>query len=182
VRELPHEPELAHTTHGQYLVIGGVPWGAIIAGSLTAISLLALSSSLAIAVDIPAYRGGVYGWGAGIWGVISAIVAFFLGGMIAGVIPPRERVGGHLRGLLVWVLAVPLIILLSTSTLGFLRATLAGNVTQMAVQPGAEPTLATQMGAAWGAFLGMLLGLFASVIGGGVGTACTCDKSSMKTS
>lgn len=181
-RELPHEPELVTApttmpgTRGWAWPMGGVPWGAIIGGSLTAISILMLSSAFAVACGVPAYSGGAYGWGAGFWSVISAIIAFFCGAAVAGVVRPRERMGGALRGLLTWALTIPLILLISTSSLGILHGPVGVATPAIGVQ-GAAFTTASAMGAAWGTFISMLLGLVAAVIGGGFGEV-SCSRMS----
>src|SRR4051812_6276038 len=52
-RGLTHEPELADvpvTAGGRPAPLSRVPWGAVIAGTLTAISIMSLSAALAYAV------------------------------------------------------------------------------------------------------------------------------------
>src|SRR5690606_17496006 len=60
-----------------------VRWGAIIGGLFATISTLVLLGVLGMAVGLTAYDPGEtvgegFAWGAAIWGVITAIAAFFL--------------------------------------------------------------------------------------------------------
>ncbi|MEZ0266637.1 MAG: hypothetical protein ACAI43_18055, partial [Phycisphaerae bacterium] len=64
-----------------------VRWGPIIAGLFAALSTLAVLGVLGIAVGASAYDPGDsarnFGIGAGIWGAVSALLAFFIGGWLA---------------------------------------------------------------------------------------------------
>jgi len=163
MRELPLDPEPSGPfgLRSSFGPLSGVPWGGIIAGSVVTISLLALSTAFAVACDVPAYRGGDYGFGAGVWACLTSIVAFFVGAAVAGMVMPRERLGGAVRGMITWSLTIVLTVVLSMSTVGFLRA--PSNI-GAAVNPDA---LAMSInGAAWGTFIAMILGLAAAVVGG----------------
>jgi hypothetical protein len=103
-----------------------VRWGPIIAGLFSALSLLALLSVLGAAVGLTAYDQGDnarnFGIGAGIWGAISMILAFFFGGWLAArSAAVRGERNGLLNGSLVWAVAIPLLIYV-----------LAGGVARMA--------------------------------------------------
>ena len=148
--------------------LGGVPWGGIIAGSIVTISLLAFSTALAVACDVEAYRGGTYGIGAAIWACITSIIAFFIGAAVAGMVPPRDRMGGAVRGFITWALTVVLTVVLSMSTLGFLRAP-----TNIGAAVGPDTLNASISSAAWGTFIAMLLGLMAAIAGGIFGAVST---------
>lgn len=91
-----------------------VRWGPIIAGLFAALSTLVVLGVLGLAVGLTAYdpvdRGRNYGLGAGVWGGLSALIAFALGGWLAA---RTAAVGGHRNGLLngtmVWAVAIPLL-------------------------------------------------------------------------
>ncbi len=183
LRELPHDPEpmfsVSPVTRGWAGTSGGVPWGGVIGGSLTVISILVMSSALAVACSVPAYTGGAYGWGAGLWAIISSIVAFFFGGMVAGLVRPYVRMSGALRGVLTWALSIPLMLVISASSLGFLHASLGSATTGILVPAGAYSAMSLS-GAAWGTFFAMILGLVAAVIGGGFGETGGSSMSATK--
>src|SRR5918997_1682768 len=74
-----------------------VQWGPIIAGVLTAIATLLILTVLGLAIGASALEprevGESLGVGAAIWGALSAIIAFFLGGG-GGPHTPRARGAG----------------------------------------------------------------------------------------
>ena len=134
-------------------------------------SLMVLSGALATACRVPAYSGGVYGWGAGIWGVVTSIIAFFVGGLLAAMVGGRFRPMGGLSGLFTWVLGVLLALVLLGFGLGLMRNLVAVDTFRTAVLPLAnEPARLSQVGAAWGVFIGLLLGLISAVAGGIIGS------------
>lgn len=100
-----------------------VRWGAIIAGLFAALSTLAVLGVLGAAVGFSAYdRGddlGRFGLGAGIWGAISALVAFLIGGWLAAKTAAHRGEGnGVLNGSMVWVAAVPLLLYVLSGGIG----------------------------------------------------------------
>lgn len=152
-----------------------VSWGSVISGSLLTVSLLILSSVFAYACGVPAFRGtGTYGFGAGVWSVISSIIAFFFGGWLAShLAAATDRQYRMLHGVAVWSLALPLILILFGTGLTVLtnRAGFVGSdVTRMAITgtPMVGPAIqgVSNVGAAWGGFISLVLGLIAAGIGG----------------
>jgi hypothetical protein len=92
-----------------------VRWGPIIAGLFTALSTLALLSVLGVAVAGSAYDPGDsarnFGIGAGIWGAISTLVAFLIGGWLAArAAAVRGTHNGLLNGAMVWAVAIPVML------------------------------------------------------------------------
>jgi hypothetical protein len=180
-------------------------WGGIVAGLFFVLALLVLLGEIGVALGLssfePGDRAAPYAIGAGIWGVISAILAFLGGGYIASRISRHVRSkAGATQGLLVWAVAVPVIgVLAAILTIGTVTA--AGVTTVAAVQadpaaaaeardaartaaPRAEarpaPTedkvrdAAKKAGAAgWAAVGAMLLSLGAALFGGSLGTHWT---------
>jgi len=109
-----------------------VRWGPIFAGLFAALSTLIVLSILGLAVGLTSYDAGDplrnFGIGAGIWGAISTLVAFLLGGWLAArTAAAAGRGNGVLNGAMVWIVAIPLILYLVSSGLGSLLNT-AGSV------------------------------------------------------
>lgn len=118
-----------------------VRWGPVIAGLLTALSTLVVLSVLGAAITASTYDGDDsarnYGIRAGVWGAISALIAFGLGGCVAArTAAVRGSRNGMLNGAMVWVAAVPLLVyMVGTGISAAARA--AGNVAQTASQTAA---------------------------------------------
>jgi hypothetical protein len=106
-----------------------VRWGPILGGLFAALSTLALLSVLGVAIGLSAWDPGDntrnYQVGAGIWSIVSAIIAFFVGGWLAArsAAAAGER-NGVMNGALVWAVAIPLLIFM----LGGGMASMAGSV------------------------------------------------------
>jgi len=177
-----------------------VRWGAILAGLVTALSTLVVLSVLGLAIGLTTYETGDrlsnFGMGAGIWGAISTIVAFVLGGWVAA---RSAGVGGRsnalLNGAMVWAVAIPLIMYLLGSGVGSMlnmatdaaaasttaivnnaspadvnAATDAAQAQAAQVDPATVNDVAQNAGqAAWGTLVALLLGLVAAVGGGLLG-------------
>jgi hypothetical protein len=115
-----------------------VRWGPIIAGLFAALSTLAVLSVLGLAIGASAFEPGdsasSFGIGAGIWGAISALLAFGVGGWTAArTAALGGRVNGLLNGTMVWVVAIPLLLYLLSSGIGSLLGT-AGRAASTAAQ------------------------------------------------
>lgn len=177
-----------------------VRWGAILAGLMTALSTLVLLSVLGLAVGLTTFETGDqlrnFGIGAGIWGAISTIVAFLLGGWIAArSAAVRGRGNALLNGAMVWAVAIPLIMYLLGSGVGSIMnmatdaaaasvpalteganatdANAAANAAQAQAQqvdPATVNETAQNAGeTAWGTLAALLLGLAAAAGGGLMG-------------
>ena len=104
----------------------GISWGAVVAGALVALaaglvlSMLGLGFGLG-AVDVvsdPAATAGTITAAVGVWWSVSALVAFFLGGWIAGRIAGGGFASdGLYLGVLVWALATVLSFWLVTTAI-----------------------------------------------------------------
>src|SRR5262245_28471608 len=171
------------------------------AGVFAVLASLALLGEIGMALGLssfePGDRAASYALGAGIWGVISAILAFGIGGYLASRISRHVRSrAGATQGLLVWMVAVPLIgVLAAILTLGTVTA--AGVTTVATVQ--ADPVAAAEArdtaranaprdarpvpaeekvrdatkkagAAGWAAVGAMILSLGAAMLGGSLGT------------
>jgi len=181
-----------------------VHWGPIVAGLVTALTTLLLLSLLGLAVGLTTVNAGTaaaqggppadVGRNSALWAGVSGIVAFLLGGYVAGrTAAVFSRGWGALSGALVFMLAVPLILWLAGQGLGTVLGSLGGLASGLGNTPGAaqgaqgaaaQAQAAAQnvqpidvaraaegaRNTAWGALLGSLLGLGASALGGAMGT------------
>src|SRR4051794_33559805 len=100
-----------------------VRWGPIVAGLFCSLATLALLSVLGLAVGFTSYdaddRLKSFGIGAGIWAAISALIAFFVGGMISARTSAfNGKDNGMLQGAMVWVIAVPLLAYMMAGLVG----------------------------------------------------------------
>ena len=180
-----------------------VRWSAIFAGLVTTIAAMVLLSVLGAAIGLSSYdqgdSGRGYGVAAGLWAIISAILAFFAGGYIAartaGIF---GRDNAILNGTMVWATTIPLSLFLLTGGAMSLLSGAASNpdVTQplkAASMPGQDQTqnqnsttnamnnVANNLGSnpdttqdraartAWFTLVSLLLGLGAAALGGHVG-------------
>lgn len=113
-----------------------VRWGPVLAGLFAALATLATLSILGIALSLSAYDvnnpGRAFGIGAGIWGAITALVSFLIGGWVAGRSAAHngqvnDANNGIMNGAMVWFVAIPLLIYALGSGIGALANT-AGNI------------------------------------------------------
>lgn len=115
-----------------------VTWGAVFAGALIAISIQVLLSMLgtgigASTVDTQANGGtpsaSAFGIGAGLWWVISSLLALFIGGWVAGRLSGSSlSADAALHGLLTWALAMMATLYLIGTAAGSLVSGAAGLV------------------------------------------------------
>jgi hypothetical protein len=110
------------------VVVRRISWGAILAGLIIYLVVQALLSLLGVGIGVSTIdplgsspEAGSFATGAGIWWVLSALIAVFAGswvaGRVAGIPVKRE---GMLHGVLTWGLATLVMIYLVTTTLGSL--------------------------------------------------------------
>jgi hypothetical protein len=112
-----------------------VRWGPIVAGVVSAFTVLLFLTVLGIALGLSALSGenASQGWGtaAGIWGGLSLLVAFFVGGWMAGrsAVPGLDR-NGLLNGFVTGAATLLLLLWLATTALtgalGFFAGTVSG--------------------------------------------------------
>jgi hypothetical protein len=178
-----------------------VRWGPIVAGLATALTSLLMLSLLGLAVGLTVVNAGNVaaqgdapadlGRNSAIWGALSALIAFFLGGWVAGrSAAVFDRGWGALNGALVFLVAVPVILWLASMGLGTVLGSLGSFAGSLNPDPGTVQNAADQARQAaqntqpvdvaraaetarntsWGTLLGMVIGLGASALGGTVGT------------
>ena len=182
-----------------------VRWPAVFAGLLTALTTLIALGVLGLAVGLTSVDAGAavaqrgvpsgLGLGSGIWAGVSALLAFLLGGWVAGRTAAVFGKGwGALNGMLVFLLAVPATLWLAGNGLGALLGSFGGFAQSLNIDPNAVRDAAGQAGqnaqqnaqqvtpeqaaqaatnarnAAWSTLLGLGLGTAAATIGGLLGT------------
>ncbi len=161
-----------------------VRWSPTLAGLTTAITTLVVLTILGLAIGISAFEPGDAGvrdvdTGAAAWGIISAILAFFLGGWVAG----RNAISigddnGALHGFLAGAATVVVMLFMIGVGVGNLLGLAGANIDNIAAlstgvmgQTAAPPQDiydAAQDGA-WGTLIGLVLALGASTAGGVLG-------------
>jgi hypothetical protein len=206
-RERIDVPKQTHGTtevrdHEAVQVKNRVQFGPIIAGVLTAITTMLILSVLGLAIGASALEprdaGESLGTAAAIWGIVSAIIAFFLGGWVAAKTAAVAGAGsGLINGLMVGAAILALLLWLTGSGVSALVGTLGSNIgdivnvaqdegttTQDAQQQAADAQAQAQeqvgqidpnqafntvKDAAWGTLAGLVVPLVAAGAGGLVG-------------
>lgn len=157
-----------------------VYWSAIWVGALAALGVALLFGLAGIALGahqvgpaVRVTRWSDIGLGALIFSVVGAFFSFVVGGWVATRIAGlRQSEPGMLHGAIVWLVAVPLLLLLAALGAGTFFGGWYGGLagTPIWVTPPAvpvDPAAATAArNAALGALTALLLGLVGSVIGG----------------
>lgn len=157
-------------------------WGPVWAGLITALTIFLLLQLLAIGLGLVGIGPQEQGFGSGLVSAILGLLAFFVGGLVAGITSAvRGPMPGLVNGFLVWALGVVAIVLLSSLGLGQIFGALGNVVGQVGVlqnvqQGGAnvpdvnpsQVASAVRSGAL-GAFFGLLLSAVAAAIGGLIG-------------
>ena len=104
-----------------------IAWGALFGGVIIAVAVQVLLSLLGAGIGLGTVNvnagstpsGGSFGIGAGLWWVISSIIALFIGGYVsawmAGI---TTRFDGILHGLVTWGISTLLTIYLLSSAVG----------------------------------------------------------------
>lgn len=176
--------------------IDQVRWGPVIAGTFTALTTLATLAVLGLAIGLTTFDPTTFdptapgqdliGMGVGVWGAISALIAFFLGGYMAGgTALVRGSNHGMLNGALVWIVATALLFFFIGSGVGAILGTATQAAAAVAGQLPADPapqpltpeqlqqatTVASQT--AWSILLWLGLGAAAAIVGGYLGSQNT---------
>jgi hypothetical protein len=113
-----------------------IRWSSILAGLFTVLAVLAVLTVFGLALGLSTFDANQprnFGIGAGIYGVASALIAFGLGGyMSARTTAVAGRGNAVLNGVMVWVVAIPLIVNLLGSGIGSLLGTATNVATSVA--------------------------------------------------
>lgn len=132
-------------------VIGRASWGAILAGTVTAIAsqivLTVLGLAIGLTVVDPSANQQGFGLGAGIWWLITGLVSLFLGGLVTGWLCGYVRPGNAaLHGFVTWCTVTAISAFLVTSAGGAILGGALGAMGNMFQGMGTE--VAQQLGAA----------------------------------
>jgi hypothetical protein len=158
-----------------------VRWGPIVAGVFTAIASLIVLTVLGLAIGLAAFDPddlgtATMGNAAAVWGIISAIIAFMLGGYVAaysGGVTGTDN--GALNGVMVGVASIVLMLWFVGAGLGNVLGAVAGNldaVMQVGSDlTGADPaqTYEAARTNSWITLVGLLGALETSALGGVLG-------------
>jgi hypothetical protein len=149
-------------------------WGSVIAGTLFALSVFALSWYLMLGCHVGVAGSRVFALGVGSawWIVVTSCVAFYFGGMVASAIA-RPYGTGWVRGAAIWGLSIPLTLAIlglvaGREVLGALHLPHAGALVGTTSQ-------ITESGTAfaWVAFLTLICGLIFAMLGS---FTCACAR------
>ena len=129
-----------------------VSWGALFAGVVVAMATQVLLGALGLAIGLTAAnQPDTFGVGAGIWWLLSGILALFLGGWTAARLANKpRRVDGGLHGFATWGLATILSAWMLTSAVGGILggawSAVTTAATTTATATAARPDLADRAG------------------------------------
>lgn len=186
-------------------VYSRVSWGALFAGLFVTLTIFFLLSHLGAAIGLSAAdtaRGETIATGAGIWAIVSALVAFFCGGCVTSRLTAGEsRTEAAVYGTILWGLTFAALVWMTGSVVrtGFTTVVGTANVAANAAAPPANweqaarqagltdaqlqqmraelPTAEQAQGAsaeaAWWSLLGVALSLAAAIGGAVVGAGPT---------
>jgi ElaB/YqjD/DUF883 family membrane-anchored ribosome-binding protein len=121
--------EYEHGPHGYGRIsaaIKRVSWGAIFAGTVVAVVTQFLLNLLGLGIGLTTLEfaggddtAGGFGMAQGIWTVVSALIALFTGGWVAGRLAGMPRkTDGMLHGVVTWALTTLLTLFLLTTGVG----------------------------------------------------------------
>lgn len=165
--------------------------GPVIAGILTTITVLLILTVLGLAIGASALEprdvGQKMGTAAAIWGIVSAIVALFLGGWVAAKTAAVAGSGsGLLNGLMVGCAILVILLWLTVSGVAGLLGAVGSNIgditnvlksqgtsvqqaQQQAQHVNAKQAFDAAKDSAWITLAGIVIGLIAAAVGGWVG-------------
>lgn len=149
-----------------------VEWAPIWGGMFVSLGVLFLLSSLGVAIGV-----GSGATAAGIWGAISLIVGFFVGGWFTGrTMSIIESLVAAAHGLLMWAVAVIFTLVFAVfagiAGASAVSAYVSGVLTTIGFSikgPGPGVAAQTAVTSSWVTFLVLLLGVVAAIIGALVG-------------
>lgn len=158
-----------------------VRWGPILAGLVTALTTLVVLTVLGVGLGLSAFdpdETGVttLGTAAGIWGALTGLLAFLIGGFVAGSTAGVRIPGsGALNGFIMGAAAIALTIWLVGSGLGNVLGAAASNLGELSAVnvnvsgPDADTAFASAQEGAWWTLIGLAVALAAATIGGFLG-------------
>lgn len=159
-----------------------ISWGAIFAGTITALAVELVFTLLGVAIGVNPAEMATLTIGAGLWLLVTTVVSLFIGGFVAawmsGVYRPFNAV---LHGFVVWAFTSLVTFYTMTTPIGNLlvgASSLIGRVIPMTISSVStlSPQMAQQMvsslpaTALWG-LVALLLGAVSACVGGRVGVS-----------
>lgn len=157
-----------------------ISWGAVFAGAVVAIMALVMLGLLGVAFGAGTIgsegrsAARELGVGAGIWWLVTGIIAVFLGGLVAGrLASPERRHDGALHGVVVWAVTSLVLLFSLASALGEMAggslSLMQGAQMSAQASPSAvrEAASAVSHGALW-AFVFFSATSIAGAIGGAI--------------
>jgi hypothetical protein len=175
------EPRSWHLQESANFRRDRVRWGPIWGGLLAALTVFVLLSLLGLAIGLTNIRVGSLtgpspvpadsGRNSAIWLAVSGIIAFLIGGFLAGRTAAEfNRAWGALNGAMVFFLAVPLIIWVATMSASMKLGSLGNSIQHNLGLVQSAASGDTARNAAWGTLAALLVALAMSAIGGAIGT------------
>ena len=127
-----------------------VRWGAIVAGVVSAFAVLLFLTTIGIALGLSALGGDndTSGWGttAGIYGAITLLLAFFVGGWVAArAAAPSPEPNGVFNGFLTGAAILLLLLWMATTAITGALGFFAGTVTDIAGAAGGVASTAVEV-------------------------------------
>lgn len=147
-------------------------WRPVIAGAIFALSVFILSWYLMLGCHVGVNSDGILALdgGASIWIWVTAIIAYYFGGLIASAMTTSRttfggKVSGMLKGAVLWGLSLPLGLVV------YAYIARSGNTLSDLSLPHVSAmsdvnTVGLHMGFYWSAFIAVALGLIFSIVGG----------------
>lgn len=170
-----------------------IRWGPIVAGVFTAMTTLLVMTVLGLALGLTAFEPGdtgerTLGTAAAVWGIVTGLLAFFLGGWVAG----RNALGapgenGAINGFLVGAATIVVMLWMIGAGLGNLMGLVGANVSEITqvvfdqpitavtgeeaadAVPVAQENYDAARDSAWGTLAGLVVALAAAAAGGAAG-------------
>ena len=139
-------------------------WGAVITGTLVAITFTVMSIALMIGCHVgtvSATGAFIPGWGAAVWTVITACLAYFLGSYVAARMSTVSP-GGWISGMAVWGLSIPLLTIITALVA-------IGGGTLLSPASSATGHVHVAYGQMWTLFASLIAGVFCAAMGGEAG-------------
>jgi len=164
-----------------------VHWGPVWAGFFTAMTAMIMLGLLGVAIGLTVSEDPTWArgdpragtMGAAVWGGITGVVSYFVGGWVAAKMSAIfSRGWGAWNGALVFMLSLPITLVLASSGLGSLFGAVGQLAPALNVYPGSIATQDLSMRAirsalastAWWSLIGMVVALAAAAVGGALGT------------
>lgn len=153
---MPHLTSVTPTEDVRTVMLNRVSWGAVLAGAAVALVTQLLLNMLGLGIGLATLdpgtsdnpSAGAFSVGAGIWWVLSGIIASLIGGYIAGRLSgkPVETTAAF-HGLTAWAVTTLIITYLLTSAVGSLAGGALGAVSNIAGGLGKTAATAAQTAA-----------------------------------